>query len=912
MSRPSFYLQYAFDHLRRERQRTLFVLFCIAVGVAAVVGLRTLGLMIGDALENDLQISNRADIKVAMPTGIDQDWMTRLPDGAQVRVDRTLFEVRGADPDNQTISLSRAGELRLRRWVESHGFQLQAAWTNGGPFTGIHKSGGAAKSTGSGDADEFIQVYCVEPQRYPFYGAVLVNMPAGASLSQVLSQPRQIAVSEDLAGTLGLQPGDTVSLTGIPGAFTVSAIVSSKSESSLTNLISSLFPFVYLPYSTCADSIKKSANIYYIRVPAGQNLAAIKNEFLVQFPGLLPTTTEDLHKMNQTFSDALTRLVTVMGLVSLMIGGIGIANTMLVAVSRRSLEIAVLKTIGVQAGQITWMFLVEALILGVVGSLAGVVLGLESVSFLRGVGERFVGQVLSFTLYPQALGLGVVLGVVTTLAFSLLPILSAGQVRPNLVLHPEGAALPRSGQLLSLLVLLGLASFFGWVVGQFIGDTLNGFLITYGLFVVLGLAMLLLQFVIWAICHLPVFGNVWLSIAQRALNVQKGRAASTLLALVVGIFSLSVIWVLVQGTLKLVVPNAEAYLGGNVMVTVQTVEDGKALERKLARLPGVIGYAHDTVYLAEIVAINGDDRMDALMASALQRAGGSSAISNPYETIRTFVKDFDMKVREEDTWPYTVARGRDLQNGQAELLLESPLYDDVFRWFDLKPGDTLTLRFADGARRTARIVGITAPFNAGALLQGLRDFRATDGIVPGRFVPVSETPIPSVYMLQVEEKHLADVMDALAVMPGVFMVETRQFNAYTERFSEQFVPLPLIIAALALFASSVIIANTVALAVLERRRQIGIMKAIGLQTEHVLGLLLVENGLVGLLGGLLGTSLGTAVVSGAGWLGDAGSNLPYDALAFLVVLSIGISLAATLVSAWPAAQEKPLNVLRYE
>ena len=198
------------------------------------------------------------------------------------------------------------------------------------------------------------------------------------------------------------------------------------------------------------------------------------------------------------------------------------------------------------------------------------------------------------------------------------------------------------------------------------------------------------------------------------------------------------------------------------------------------------------------------------------------------------------------------------------------------------------------------------------LLEGLIDFRSTYGIVPERFVPVSAKPIPSIYILTVEERYLATVMDELAVLPGIFMVETRQFNVYTERFSETFVPLPMIVAGLALFASSVIIANTVALAVLERRRQIGIMKAVGLQTEHVFGLLLLENGLVGLAGGLLGVFLGAGIVVGGGLLGEGLSNLPVEALALLVFLALGITLAATWLAAWGAASQRPLNVLRYE
>jgi putative ABC transport system permease protein len=115
---------------------------------------------------------------------------------------------------------------------------------------------------------------------------------------------------------------------------------------------------------------------------------------------------------------------------------------------------------------------------------------------------------------------------------------------------------------------------------------------------------------------------------------------------------------------------------------------------------------------------------------------------------------------------------------------------------------------------------------------------------------------------------------------------------------------------LALFAAGVIMANTVSLSTLERRRQIGIMKALGLQAESALGLLLLENGLVGLVGGLLGTGLSAIALSLSGALGQG--RIPLGALGLLILLAVGLTLGATLLTAYGASREKPLNVLRYE
>jgi ABC-type antimicrobial peptide transport system permease subunit len=904
MERLSLFIRHAYLHLIREKQRTLFVLFCIAAGVAAVVSLRTLGLMMQEALTGNLQAGNKGDLNISMPIAINADDTVLLPSGREVKNDRSLFDIQG--DTSQSITLSRTGQVHLQNWAAAHGFEVQFAWNNLGPFTPARKVGGSQDNS-------FIMIFGVDAARYPFYESITLLDPPGVPLEQALAGPRSVVVTDNLAEELKLHLGDQITLTGASGTFSVSGIISPKSEASFSNLISgAVFPFVYLPYETAMDAFRQKPNNAYLRAPSGVDLTAAQVDFLEDFPGLQVQTPDDLRRTNEVFSNVLTRLVTVMGLASLLIGGIGIANTMLVIVSRRTLEIAVLKTVGVQSGQIVLMFVVEALMLGVAGSTAGVVLGQGLAYLLRNVGERFVSSTLPYAVYPEALLTGWVLGIIVTLVFGFLPILDASRVRPNVVLAPQNVEQPGSGRLASLAVLSLLTAIIGLIVGQIVGDWMLGLGLAYVTLLVLGLSTLGLSLAVWLVSRLPSFGSISLKLAQRALGAQRDRAASTLLALTIGLFALGTIWLLVQGTLRLVQGSAEELLGGNILVVVQSVADGRTLERKIARMEGVT-YAHDEVYSAEIIAINGDQGAEQLAAQAKQRAHDANIIGADAE-IDHFIQKFTIKMLEADILPYRLAQGRDITDkDEGEILLEVSLMSEAYEWFDLKPGDTLTLRFPSGARRTARIAGITAPRNAGVIMAGLVSFREFNSIAAPRLIPMAEKPIPSAYLITAPDGRLNETMDLLASTPGVYMVATEQLNAYTERFAGQFVPLPLIAVGLALFASAVIMANTVSLATLERRRQIGIMKALGLQSESVLGLLLLENGIVGLAGGLLGAGLSVLTLLATQALGDVSAeHTPYATLALLVLLAVVLSLAATLITAWGAAHEKPLNVLRYE
>jgi ABC-type antimicrobial peptide transport system permease subunit len=174
----------------------------------------------------------------------------------------------------------------------------------------------------------------------------------------------------------------------------------------------------------------------------------------------------------------------------------------------------------------------------------------------------------------------------------------------------------------------------------------------------------------------------------------------------------------------------------------------------------------------------------------------------------------------------------------------------------------------------------------------------------------------SAYIIaDVPEENVRDVRRALVQVPGAFVFETRLINDLLNRVVDQFTSFPILVAALALVTGGIVIANSVALSTLERRREIGVMKAVGLQRERVLGMLLLENGLMGLVGGLIGVGISfIAIVLLLSQIFDdeLGDTIPYMTAFSLMALCIVISLTAAILSVWGASGEKPLNVLRYE
>ncbi|HRF97555.1 MAG TPA: FtsX-like permease family protein, partial [Aggregatilineales bacterium] len=258
--------------------------------------------------------------------------------------------------------------------------------------------------------------------------------------------------------------------------------------------------------------------------PNDQLIAEISEKLDKDFGFLDYNTTLDVAEVNEQIAGIINQLVTVMGLISLLLGSIGIVNTMQVVVRRRTLEVAVLKTLGLQANQVTMLFLVQAFIMGILGSLFGILLGWGMTFFIKGSAETFLGQSLPFRITPTPAITGLIVGTLVTTVFGFLPTLSAGQVRPGIVLRPNDDILPRTGLLRSFGALLIVVFALTLIAAGILGNVGTAFGVVSGTFFAAGFFYLLLLLLLWIIGKFfPSFGWVDLRLSLKAVLVGRRR-----------------------------------------------------------------------------------------------------------------------------------------------------------------------------------------------------------------------------------------------------------------------------------------------------------------------------------------------------------------------------------------------------
>ncbi len=668
------------------------------------------------------------------------------------------------------------------------------------------------------------------------------GLGAADALESFLLDPAAIAVTRRFAEARGLRPGDSLRVVDHdrPVTLTVAAIVADDRLArawggavALMDIASAQWTFDRLGRLDRLDILTAPDEIDAVRARLAGALPA---PLLVQRPERRLAHTEQVVRAFQVNLTALSGI-------ALLVGLFLIYNTMTYALLRRRAEIGLLRALGVTRARLFGVLTAESLAFGAAGGLLGVPLGwLLARAAVGGVSLTVAALYGGAPVRDAALTLslaveGFALGSVVAVAAALVPIVEALRTVPREVLHPgwvERRRRIRAGR----LAMAGL----GWWA------------------------------LAWALAHagpihgIPLFGY------GAALCLVLGGAfvtplAGTWLGRVVDPLALRLGWVearLAGGTLS-ATPGRTAVAAGALMtalammvsVIVMVGSFRRTVERwieatitaDLYLTPGSRPAVGPSAHFAD----------DAVVA-AIASLPGVAAV-DPYRQIPIEADGQPLLVSSRDARIVRDRSGMQFEHGDPNAILdrlakgEGVVISEVLaRRLGVRAGDSLRLPTPDGpASFPILAVFYDYATDGGRVLMDRSVFVRywRDRGVTAAAVYVGEEADP--------ERVRAAIDAALAPSHRVAITSNRALKREVLEVFDQTFAITRALEWVAMAVAALGVANTVLAIVLERRREVGVLRALGATRAQVGGIVVCEAGLIGVLGSALGVAVGFAV-----------------------------------------------------
>jgi putative ABC transport system permease protein len=584
---------------------------------------------------------------------------------------------------------------------------------------------------------------------------------------------------------------------------------------------------------------------------------------------------------------------------SLFVGAFLVFNALSMTVLERTRELGMLRALGSTRAMIARSVVVEAMLLGLLGSVLGVLFGYGMAKGLVYLfGRAFLFQITTLILSPFALVSAIVVGIAVTVFAALYPALKAGRVSPVEAMRARsGGTSRRSRGLLVFGPVLGLllaGAGVPWIyyLAKNLSADLEGFIYASGIVAIIA-AFLGISLVIpvlvrpLAALFSPVLGLLFgvegrMAAANATRN--KARTALTASALMVGI--------------SLVV--AFSALGGSLLGSIRDYLDGSL----------------GSDYVVQPTQQNSDAGFSAKLPGEIGRVDGVEKTTSIVSSFRQDGKKVDAVFGVDENYP-EIFRVNYAAGGS-----------DAFS--SLKDGGALVGKQLAEDRKVGVGSKIEIPGPKGRKKYPVEGILGNDVIGGGTGIYLSKGTLADDFneteseFLAVKAKRGSDrdvlerrIEDVLRDYPQFTLYSNAEWKAQIESdFNRQYVFFYAIMG-VSVAVSAFGVVNTLSMSVFERTREIGILRAIG-TTRLQIGRLIIDEGIViSLIGCLVGVALGSLLgylfVQGSG-AGGFEIDFYYPKLPALAALLSGlfIGVFAGLLPARSAARKSIVEAVQYE
>jgi putative ABC transport system permease protein len=698
--------------------------------------------------------------------------------------------------------------------------------------------------------------------------------------------PSQVVVDAGTANKHHLSVGQQIRIVfqgQPPQTFTISGIVGFGTADNLAGATVALFD---TPTAQRVLGLEGKFGEIDVVAAKGEEATQLRTQIQAVLPAgveAVTSTTISQETANQIEKGlgVFRTVLLVFAFIAVFVGGFIIFNTFTIIVAQRSRELALLRAVGASRRQVLTSVIVEAFVVGLIASLIGVVAGVVIAVGLKGLLKAFGIDLPStaLQLHPRTIVVALLVGCIFTVAAAVMPAVRASRVSPVEAMSDTGDGGSRTTPLRRRLYL-GLPV-----------TAIGAGLLLLGLFghisaaapvVGVGAALTFIGIAILApILTRPVAGTIGAPIKSVSLTGKFGRqnairnprrTASTASALMVGLGLIAMISVLSASLKASLTVTLERDLRADLVVSTSSLTSfSPQVAEKVRGVPGVAAVSE--------------------VRQSGFRVGGQDGFLSGVDP-STIDKVADLGIS---------AGGTDaLAAGKILIYTKTA---DANGW---KVGDSIPTAFAATGSHPLTMGGT---FTQNQLVNGdyLVSLDTYSKLFPEQLdVIVLVTVDQGADVSQVRSA----LEDATKEFGNITVEDQAAYRAQQAIQVNRVLGLVTALLAMAVFIALFGIVNTLGLSVLERRHEIGLLRAVGLGRGQTRRMIRWEAVIIALFGGVLGVAIGILF----GWalqsaLADQGVSelkIPVGSLIFWLLFAAG---AGVLAAAWPARRAAKLNVL---
>ena len=828
-----------------------FVILAVAVGVGSLTGVRGFSRAFHDMLLSQARTLMAADLSLR------------------------VYELPTPEQNAEMDNLAKTGVQRT--WVTE---------------TLTMASSSAAKPP------MLVSVKAVDPSVYPFYGEIRLTPPV--ALSQALKSDT-VAVSDDILLRLNLKVGDTLLLGGQP--FRIIGQVTYEPDRMLGTL--NVGPRVMITREGLERTGlmlpgSRAAERFLFRLGAGApSIQVVRADLKKSFPDALIADYRESHPIITRGLDRATTFLSLVSLITLIVGAIGVATAMHAHIQQRMDSIAIMKCIGARSSQLMRIYLIQTVSLGLVGGILGVAFGIGiQRAFPQFIARYFqIEPSASWDLITAAQGIGI--AVMATLLFTLPPLLAIRRIRPSLILRREMAETRadwrtrlRDGRpsiLAGIAIIIGLAG----IAMSFATGTPNDIWKTGAYFAgALVVSFSVLSGIAWLMLRgLRLAGRRQLptSIRHGIANLYRpgNHAGSVLVSLGIGVMFTLTVYLVQRGVIKEMSRNAPPGMPNMFLIDIapkdrDAIVDILKQQRGLEGAPELIGTA-----TAKLIDVDGRS----VENMNLRGWGRRFRTARPVTSAAAMPTYVD------------IVRGHwwgAATNGAAQVCVS----DEVAKALGINPGSTMrwTIAGKEVNTRVACIQNIDSIHLASRV-----EFIFSAGALDG---------FPLIYYgsLRAQPAAVTWLQEALyRRFPTVTVVNMADVLQTFQSVVDKIAQVVRFISIFAILAGAIILSSSVAGTRFRRMREVVILKTLGATRWRVSRIFSVEFLILGAVAGTMGALLanGFANLLLKRML-DSPMSFPILPAVLAVVATALIANAAGWMASFRILGQKPLEILREE